>query len=284
LKFRNILIIGFIVLLSSCKYFAKEQEGTPIARVNEIYLYEDDIKELVIDGISKEDSILRVRNFINQWATQQLLISGAEVNLSEEKQQGFNALVEQYRNDLFTKAYLEGLVKQNIDTTVTIQEAEEVYQRNKETFKLNEELIKFRYINVSESNDDIKTVEERFKRFDLEDKKILDSISIQFKAYSLNDSIWIKADQVMTKIPVINAENKKELLKKSNFIQLKDSLGLYLMQINDVLYRNDIAPIEYVMPTIKQIVINKRKLEFIKQLEKDITKDAIKNKQFEIYN
>jgi hypothetical protein len=88
----------------------------------------------------------------------------------------------------------------------------------------------------------------------------------------------------MTKIPVINAENKKELLKKSNFIQLKDSLGLYLMQINDVLHRNDVAPIEYVMPTIKQIVINKRKLEFIKELEKDITKDAIKNKQFEIYN
>lgn len=284
MKLRNIVIIGLIVLLSSCKYFAKEQEGIPVARVNEIYLYEDDLKELVIDGVSKEDSILRVRNFINQWATQQLLINGAEVNLSEEKQQDFNALVEQYRSDLFTKAYLEGLVKQNIDTTVTQAEAEEVYQHNKETFKLNEELIKFRYINVSESNDDIKTVEERFKRFDFEDKKILDSISIQFKAYSLNDSIWIKADQVMTKIPVINAENKKELLKKSNFIQLKDSLGLYLMQIKDVLHRNDIAPIEYVMPTIKQIVINKRKLEYIKQLEKDITKDAIKNKQFEIYN
>ena len=56
------------------------------------------------------------------------------------------------------------------------------------------------------------------------------------------------------------------------------------MQITDVLLRNQLAPIEYVMPTIRQIVINKRKLEFIKQLEKDITKDAIKNKQFEIFN
>lgn len=284
MKLKTLSILFTITLLVSCQYFAKEQEGTPIARVNDTYLYEEDIKELVKNSVSKEDSILRVTNFINQWATQQLLISGAEVNLSEEKQQAFNTLVEQYRSDLFTKAYLEGLVKQNIDTTVTLAEAEEVYQRNKETFKLNEELIKFRYINVNESNDDIKDVEERFKRFDNEDKKILDSISIQFKAYSLNDSIWIKADQVMTKIPVINAENKKELLKKSNFIQLKDSLGLYLMQINDVLHRNDVAPIEYVMPTIKQIVINKRKLEFIKELEKDITKDAIKNKQFEIYN
>ena len=90
--------------------------------------------------------------------------------------------------------------------------------------------------------------------------------------------------KTISKIPVINNDNKKELLKKSNFIQLKDSLGLYLMQINDVLFRNDTAPLEYVMPTIKQIVINKRKLEFIKQLEKDITKDAIKNKQFEIFD
>lgn len=255
-----------------------------MARVNDTYLYQHDLKDVVPDNASKEDSTLRVNNFINHWATQQLLISGAEVNLSEEKQQDYNNLVTQYRSDLFIKAYLEGLVKQNIDTTVSAQEAAAVYERNKETFKLNEELIKFRYINVSESNADIKDVEARFKRFDKDDKKILDSISIQFRAYSLNDSIWIKADQVMTKIPAINAENKKELLKKSNFIQLKDSLGLYLMQINDVLYRNDVAPIEYVMPTIKQIVINKRKLEFIKQLEKDIAKDAIKNKQFEIYN
>jgi len=83
---------------------------------------------------------------------------------------------------------------------------------------------------------------------------------------------------------VVNVDNKKQLLKKSNFLQLKDSLDLYLMQINDVLFQNDYAPLEYVKPTIDQIVINKRKLELIKQLEKDITKDAIKNNQFEIYN
>ncbi|HKK11362.1 MAG TPA: hypothetical protein VJ945_00915, partial [Flavobacteriaceae bacterium] len=110
------------------------------------------------------------------------------------------------------------------------------------------------------------------------------SISVQFKTYSLNDSMWVKVSQIVEKIPVVNVDNKKQLLKKSNFLQLKDSLDLYLMQINDVLFQNDYAPLEYVKPTIDQIVINKRKLELIKQLEKDITKDAIKNNQFEIYN
>jgi len=268
----------------SCDYLKKTEESDAIARVNDTYLYKSDIKDLITEGISKEDSTVRVNNFINHWATQQLLINGAEINLSEDKQEEFNDLVKQYKNDLFIKAYLEALVKRSIDTSVSQKEAEEVYNRNQETFKLNEELVKFRYINVNENIANLKDIEKRFKRFNIEDKKVLDSIAIQFKSYSLNDSIWIRANQAILKIPAIKATNKKELLKKSNFIQLKDSLGLYLMQINEVLLRNEIAPIEFVMPTIKQIVINKRKLEFTKELEKDITKDAIKNKQFEIFN
>lgn len=278
------IVISIFLIVSSCDFFNKVNNEDPIARVNDTYLYKEDIKDLIYEGITKEDSILRVNNYINQWATQQLLLNGAQINLSEEKQIEFNGLVQQYKNDLLTKAYLEALVKRSIDTIVTKEEALEVYNSNIETFKLNEDLIKFRYINVSDNSINLKDIKNRFKRFDAEDKTILDSIAIQFKSYSLNDSIWVRLDQVIAKIPVINNDNKKELLKKSNFVQLKDSLGLYLMQINDVLFRNDTAPLEYVMPTIKQIVINKRKLEFIKQLEKDITKDAIKNKQFEIFN
>lgn len=273
-----------MAIISSCNFFKKSQEDDVIARVNSTYLYTKDIEHLITETTSKEDSTLRVNNFINHWATQQLLMDGAQLNLTQEKQEEFNQLVEQYKNDLFIKAYLEALVKRSIDTTVTEQEAKEVYHRNQETFKLNEELIKFRYINVNENMANLDEIETQFKRFNNQDKKVLDSIAIQFKSYSLNDSIWIRANQALVKIPALNPENKKELLKKSNFIQLKDSLGLYLMHTNDVLLRNENAPMEFVMPTIKQIVINKRKLEFIKQLEKDITKDAIKNKQFEIFN
>ncbi|GAA3567886.1 peptidyl-prolyl cis-trans isomerase [Snuella lapsa] len=282
---KNITIVVFLLLaVTSCTFFKETDDRVPVARVNETYLYYDDIKNLVSQGTPKADSTLMVQNFINRWATKQLFMDGAKLNLSETKQETFNKLVEQYKSDLYTKAYIEALVKRSIDTLVTYDEAKTYYESNKEVFKLNEELIKFRYINVDEKIIDFKDIEKKFKRFSPDDKKELDSISIQFKSYSLNDSIWIKVSQVIDKIPVITSENKNQLLKKTNFIQLKDSLGVYLMQINDVLMRNDTAPLEYVKPTIDQIVINKRKLELIKELEKDITKDAIKNKQFEIYN
>ena len=283
---RNKIYIVFLVLsFSSCTFFFKETDDRlKVARVNDTYLYYDDIKDLVSENTSKEDSILLVQNYINRWATQQLFVDGAMLNLSESQQASFNKLVNQYKNDLYTKAYIEALVKRSIDTTVTDEESKMYYQANEEVFKLNEDLIKFRYVHVDENIIDFNKIEQKFKRFNKSDKKELDSISVQFKSYSLNDSIWIKVSQVINKISIISSGNKNELLKKSNFVQLKDSLGVYLMQINDVLVRNDTAPLEYVKPTIDQIVINKRKLELIKELEKDITKDAIKNKQFEIYD
>ncbi|MCD2260580.1 peptidyl-prolyl cis-trans isomerase [Psychroserpens sp. XSD401] len=268
----------------SCDFFKETDDRVPVARVGESYLYKEDVEGLVVEGTPKEDSIQIVNGFITRWATQQLLLDGAERNLPEEKQTDFDKLVDQYKNDLYTKAYLEALVIKSIDTIVDEAQAKQVYEANQEAFKLNEELVKFRYITIPQNAINEDEIEERFKRFDAQDKRYLDSISVQFKSYSLNDSMWVKASQITEKISVLNSENKKELLKKSNFVQLKDSLDLYLMQIKDVLSQNDLAPLEYVKPTIKQIVINKRKLELIKQLEKDITKDAIKNKQFEVYN
>ncbi|MEZ4802568.1 MAG: peptidyl-prolyl cis-trans isomerase [Gelidibacter sp.] len=282
---KKILYICIVcVCCASCNFFKQTDDREPIARVNDSYLYEDDIKDLVAKGTSPEDSTLLINGFITRWATQLLLVDGSRRNLPQNMQDEFSKLVDQYKKDLYTKAYLEALVKKSIDTVVSYADANEFYQSNKETFKLNDELLKFRYVAIPLNAVNKDDITKRFTRFSDKDRRYLDSLSVQFKSYSLNDSIWIKVSQVVEKIPVVTADNKKELLKKSNFIQLKDSIDLYLMQINDVRLQNDYAPLEFVKPTINQILINKRKLELIKQLEKDITKDAIKNNQFEIYN
>ena len=275
------LILFCLALFVSCK---ETDDRIPVARVSDTFLYQEDIVGLVPEGSSSADSTAIVTSYINRWATQALLVDGANKNLPDEKQADFDKLVQQYKKDLYTKAYLEALVQKNIDTNISDAQARAVYESNRETFKLNEELLQFRYIKIAENAINLDDIEERFRRFEQKDKIYLDSIALQFKSYSLNDSVWINVSSITQKIPVITPNNKDQLLKKSNFIQLKDSLDLYLVQTKDVLFQNDLAPLEYVRPTIKQIVFNKRKLELVKELEKEITKDAIKNKQFEIYN
>ena len=280
---RFLLLSLLIALTVSCDYLKPEANKIPVARVNDSYLYQEDIEELISENMSEEDSSLIVSNFINRWATQQLLIDQAQINLPESQLEDYEKLVQDYKNDLLTEAYKNTIVSRQLDSTITESEFNSYYEENKENFKLNDELMKIRYIHLDENYSNLSQTRAILGRFDDDDKKTLDSLSIQFKAFNFNDSTWVKKQAVMNALPVLRTA-APNLLKKSNFAQIQDSLGVYLVKIEDVLETNDIAPLSYVRPTIREIILNKRKLELIRKLETDITKDAVKNNKYEVYN
>lgn len=276
------LTILSLLFFCSCNYLTQDTSIIPIARVNDSYLYNEDIIDLISENTTKEDSILIVNNFINRWATKQLLIDQSMINLSQEKQDFFNEMVNQYKTDLYTEAYKSSIILKQLDTVILKKEYEDYYNLNKRNFKLNDELLKVRYIQVDKNFLDLKVLEKKIKRYDSIDKKDLINLSIKFKSFNLNDSIWIKSNVLIGRLPVLKEENLK-LLKKPNYTQLQDSLGVYLIKIEATLKTNDIAPLSYVRPTIVQIILNKRKQDLLKKIQKDITIDAIKNKNFEIF-
>ena len=276
------LTILCLLFFCSCNYLTQDASIIPIARVNDSYLYNDDIIDLISENTTKEDSTLIVNNFINRWATKQLLIDQSMINLSQEKQDFFNEMVNQYKTDLYTEAYKSSIISKQLDTVILKKEYEDYYNLNKRNFKLNDELLKVRYIQVDKNFLNLKVLEKKIKRYDSIDKKDLTNLSIKFKSFNLNDSIWIKSNVLIGRLPVLKEENLK-LLKKPNYTQLQDSLGVYLIKIEATLKTNDIAPLSYVRPTIEQIILNKRKQDLLKKIQKDITIDAIKNKNFEIF-
>ncbi|MBW2937583.1 peptidyl-prolyl cis-trans isomerase [Aureisphaera sp. CAU 1614] len=279
---KNLLWLSILVVtVTSCDYFKQEVSGNPVARVNQSYLYKADLNELFSETSQLEDSAQLVNNYINRWATQQLLIDRAKVNLTQEQLDEFEHLVNQYKIDLYTQAYKNNIVSRELDSLVSKPELLTFYELNKENFKLNDPLLKLRYVHVGNNFSKLNSLSEKLKRFNKEDKKELMEMNIQFKSYNLNDSTWIKRDKLLESLPILATQS--QVLKKSNFAQLQDSLGVYLLQIEDFLDRNDTAPLQHVENTIIQIILNQRKQELIKKLEKDITKDAIKNKTFEIY-
>ena len=276
------LTILCLLFFCSCNYLTQDASIIPIARVNDSYLYNEDIIDLISENTTKDDSTLIVNNFINRWATKQLLIDQSMINLSQEKQDFFNEMVSQYKTDLYTEAYKSSIISKQLDTVILKKEYEDYYNLNKRNFKLNDELLKVRYIQVDKNFLDLKALEKKIKRYDSIDKKDLTNLSIKFKSFNLNDSIWIKSNVLIGRLPVLKEENLK-VLKKPNYTQLQDSLGVYLIKIEATLKTNDIAPLSYVKPTIEQIILNKRKQDLLKKIQKDITIDAIKNENFEIF-
>lgn len=105
-----IFLLGILygtVTLSSCQgIFVSDKEKEVVARVGENFLYKEDLVDLVGKNLTKEDSTTLVTNYINNWASKQLLMSKSKVNLSEEQLAEFDRLVANYKTDLYT-----GLIK-----------------------------------------------------------------------------------------------------------------------------------------------------------------------------
>ena len=278
-----ITIFLLSAMVVSCDYFKAPKKPKAIARVGESYLFQDDIVDLVPKGTSKKDSIAIVKSYIDRWATQKLLFEAAQRNIGKDKVSEFSALIDQYKVDLYTKDYIESLVIRQIDTVVTEVQIEEYYAKNKQYFKNSSELVKLRYINLVKENPKFAKIKSKFSSFTKKDRKELEQLAVQFKSYAFNDSIWVDINQVYEKIPFINLENKQKYISSGMNFQYPDSTTVWLVKVNNVLPKDSPTPLEFLKPTIKQIIINNRKLDLINTIEKEITNDAIKDNKYEIY-
>ena len=280
---RFLSILFCIFTLSSCDYIKLQEKDAStseiIAIVNTDKLFKEDLKGFLPRNISREDSLILVKSFIQDWAVKKLLLDAAANNNTQESLKSINNLVQDYKESLLINNFKEALIKQQLDTIISNDEVEAYYLINNENFKLNEVLVKSKYLYFDASIINKKEIVKFFKSEEIEDAEELERQQLSFKMYQLNDSIWTELDKILLKLPF----SKEILLKKSKFIQKQDSLGLYLVAIKDVLRRNDIAPLSYIKPTIKEMILHKRKIELIRNIEKIIVKDATKNNNFKIY-
>lgn len=274
----------FIFLLScSCNYYKQEHKPESIARVGINYLYKSDISKLVPTGTSKEDSLFLVRDFIDRWASQKLLIEAAERNIGDSKKREYNGLIKQYKIDLYTKAYIEDIVKSTVDTVVSQEELKTYYNYNKENFKTNGTLVRLRFINLSKDNPRFGIIKSKFFDFNKKDKNFWETYALQFKSFALNDSVWVDMNEVYNKLPFVTPVTRDEVIVAGKKIEKTVQNDVYFVKITNVIDKNQISPFDYIKPTLKEVILNKRRLELIKKFEKDIIEDAIKTKDYEVY-
>lgn len=271
-----------ILLVSSCQL--KEVSSDKIvARVNNQYLYASEVNDHIRANLSSADSTSMAKNYINAWVKEQLLLEKAVFNLNPSQQTSLENLIRQYRNDIFIKTYQEEWLKSRMDTLVTPQEIEAYYKENKQNFKLHQDLVRGRYVQLPLANFNKASVSRALRRFNDSDRNYLDSISLQFNSAYLNDSVWFRPQAFFNRINRSSPQEYDRYLKSKRFFEIEDSIDLYLVFVEEVRRRNEIAPLSHLNPTLKQILLNKRKLETMRQFDNDILEEAIKNKTLEIY-
>ncbi|MCF6297979.1 MAG: hypothetical protein L3J08_08360 [Flavobacteriaceae bacterium] len=269
----SIIIFSFF----SCKN--KNKEDNAVARVNNFYLYEEEITEKMFSNFTKEDSLLFRSNYINSWALEKILLDKARINI-EDKNSDIKKLVASYEKELLIDRYKQAILQQELDTIITNQDIDKHYKKNKNIYKLNEKLIQLKYVNYNKDINNERKVIKLFKSKSSENIRELIKKELEFNSFNFNDSIWVSLKSVLRKLPILKDIKN---IKKNDFIKKEDSLEVYLVAVNDILRRNQIAPKKYILPRIKQMILHKRKLKLIQEIEKSLITDAINKKQFEQY-
>lgn len=281
---KNYLTILILLIISaSCSNFNDSSNRETVARADEEYLYRDELPPLFNNGITREDSISIVRNYIDRWIKRQLILSRAEINLTEEYKSEMDQKIEETRENLLIYQYQQQMMLQRMDTTVTEEKIQSYYDENIKNFNLSYPLVKALFIKIPIEAPNIDRVRVWYKSYSQENFQNLESYCYQF-ADKFDDfgENWINISHLLRVLPEDIGKSDRFLRNNSHF-ETSDSLYYYFVNIRDFRLRGAVAPMEYVSGDIKNIILNNRKIDFLQILENGIYNEALKENSFKIY-
>lgn len=277
----SITYLIFILFVSSCSLFV--EKGEPIAKVGEKILTMEELSKNIPDYLDAPDSIIWAEDFIKKWVQRELLLMKAEENLKIEMKDVETELQE-YRNSLIVYRYKNELMKQKLDTVVSDDQVLKYFNEHRGSFKLNRNIVKAIYIKIPVEFSSPEKIKDLCSANDAESVSKLNEYCVSYaKAYDRFNDQWIAADMVLRNTPA-QITDQGYFISKTKFIESSDINYYYIVCIRDYRLIGETAPVEYVKNEIKNLILSKQKIEFLKQIEKDVYKEGLDKNKVKLYN
>jgi hypothetical protein len=275
-------VIIAVGVLSACSKGHDNKNREPLAKVFDKYLYMEDLHGVIPAEISDSDSASLAKDFIEKWIRNQLILNKAELNLSDAEK-NVEQQIESYRSSLLIYAYQERYLSQNLDTVVTDKEIEDYFKENQSNFLLGEPLMKGVYIKLPVKAPEIYKLRQWYRSDDKEAIKNLEGYCFAHATvYDHFNEGWVNLNEVLRMIPT-NGESFKSALEYRRNLEVNDKDYYYFLTIKEIAPEGTVSPFELVKNDIHYIILNKRKVKLIEELERNIYADAQNREHFTIY-
>jgi hypothetical protein len=249
-----------------------------VVQVGKYTLTRTDLKASLPPFLNPQDSILAAEHFIRIWINDNLLYDIAQKNLADKK--SIDELVENYRRSLIIYQYQEQLVDEKLAKNIGEQELRTYYDENKELFKLDKPLIKGLFLRVPVGAPDIDKARAWCKKPSPATIEKLEKYSVQnAAAFDYFETQWVDFNELSNTYPTLSGTPQK-----NTFYEREDEAYHYFVNITDCLLAGETAPFQYAEPTVKDLLINRKKMDFLRKTEDDLYNKALNNGQITFYN
>lgn len=273
--YKYLIFIFFI----SCSYIKNNNKKTNqiLARVGDKVLLRDDI----MYEESMGDSSAVFSNQINIWLKKQLLLKSAYQ--TEELKSIIERKVQSYRDDLILYEFEKLIFMTNKIPEVRFEEVKKYYDKNINDFILRYNLVKALYVELPLDSPNLSSFISDFKNYPKVDKSSFRSYIYQFSEKSfLEDSIWIKFDDIIMNTDFPNNIDKNRFLKLNNYYRVNSDSKAQFFRFIDKKLVGDFSPLSFETDIINTIILNKRKQDLFNKLRDSIFFNSKEGLDYEI--
>ena len=278
--FFSIIVISLLTV--ACSDTIELKNAGALVKVKNKILYRSILEENIPAGLSSEDSIIAAEHFIRNWINDILLYDIALKNINDRE--SIERLVENYRKSLFIYQYEEQLVNERLTREIDEQSLYDYYNKNKDKLKLERPLVKGLFIKVPINAPQVSEIRTLSKSTTFASREKLEKLSLNngvILDYFIDK--WVDFNILKGNFPEEKL-NREELTVQKRMIEKQDNSFYYFLNITDFLLPGDNAPFEYAKNTVQEILINQRKIEFLKKTGDDLFKRALDKSEIQYYN
>jgi hypothetical protein len=194
-----------------------------------------------------------------------------------------NKEVEEYKNSLLIYRYKNQLVKEKMDTTVSESSLQQYYNEHRDNFILNRNIVKAIYIKIPVQVSNPDNIKDLCISENKEKQEKLTSYCMSYaKAYDRFSDQWVAADLVLKNLPG-EIKDQQQFLERNRYVESTDMNYYYIVSIRDYRLSGQVSPVDYVKNDIRNLMLSKQKIDFLKQIEKDIYREGTNSNKVKLY-
>ena len=281
----KIAVAAGALLLAGCRelprYFTSD---TTIALAGGKELKIRDVRSVVPQGLTGEDSAAFMRVFVDRWVVKQLKLQEAETLFSSSAAD-IDKMVEEYRQALLIRKLDQHYVDRSIDTTFTENEIAAYYNAHKADFRLDRTLVKGRIVQFGEGYRQARKLRELMgTKSEARQQDFRDICAKNdFTVTDFSDQ-WVDFPEFLSYLPTLRSQNYDPVLASTAVQEMRDSHSHYYFQIEAVRREGEPIPPERLRGIIRRILFNQRQGEIIRRHEEELSARATENGEVKIFD
>ena len=279
----KIAVVTMALVLGACNSWSGYRaDDEMVARVGTTYLYRSELSQSMPSGIAAQDSVNYAHTVIDKWIVGQLKQQEAEKLLSQS-QSDIERLVEEYRRSLLVHRLDQHYLDSEPCDDITDKDITTYYNSHKADFRISQPMVKGEIFVIDEKFRRREQMVKWFESSKSENREDFVELCRKNNFLHLQFDEWVTYSDFLSNLPILRTSQHEGFLANRKTQRIHHDKQYYYFRITNALRVGDTMPLEMTADNIKQILINRHRVEVLRRQEERIMNNAISSGHAKVY-